>query len=285
VNYRTACRTAAAVRSLESSGRPCDDIIVVENASGDDSVKVLQQEVPSAHLVVASANGGFASGVNLGAMEAFARGAELLLLLNSDAVVERDAIETLERALAASGAGIAGPLVLNAGVTPRIESAGVIVRPEWGRVLLQHHGERPTGQVVTGPAAAVAGCAMLVRREVFTAIGGFTEDYFFGFEDLDFCFRAASAGFSTLVVADARVWHEGHASIGRGSPRLLYFAARNHLRFLARQAPRPRLHAAMRGGVVLLLNLAYALTSQTGGRAESTRAVVRGAWNHWRGCA
>jgi N-acetylglucosaminyl-diphospho-decaprenol L-rhamnosyltransferase len=283
VNFRTPDATAAAVRSVQASSRPAQDIIVVENGSGDDSFERLQGAVPGCVLLASRENGGFAAGVNQGLREALARGAELVLLLNSDATLERDALGSLERALdTCPDAGIAGPLVMRAGPVPTIDSAGVIVRPEWGRVLLRHHGERAAGQVIGGAVAAIAGCAMLVRHDVFTAIGGLTEDYFFGFEDLDFCFRAAAAGHRTIVAADAIVWHEGHASIGRGSPRLFYFAARNHLRFLQRHAARPMFHTTVRGGIVLLFNIAYVLSSRTSGRLAGLRAVVRGAWSHWR---
>ena len=59
---------------------------------------------------------------------------------------------------------------------------------------------------------------MLVRREVFEAVGLLDEDYFFGFEDLDFCLRARRAGFATVLAGRATVYHEGSQSLGAGRP-------------------------------------------------------------------
>ena len=66
--------------------------------------------------------------------------------------------------------------------------------------------------------AAVSACVMLIPREIFEAIGLFDEDYFFSFEDLDFCLRAKAAGFDAIVETTATAFHEGGRSIGAGSP-------------------------------------------------------------------
>ena len=96
----------------------------------------------------------------------------------------------------------------------------------------------------------VSGCLMLVRREVFTAIGLLDEDYFFGFEDLDFCLRARASGFATILARNSAVLHEGGKSMGAESPRRLYFGARNQL-LLARRTDRARgrLPSAARAGL------------------------------------
>jgi len=69
----------------------------------------------------------------------------------------------------------------------------------------------------------VSGCAMLIRGSVFESIGLFDEDYFYSFEDLDFCLKARRAGFATVVAGAATAYHEGGHSIGANSPRRLYF--------------------------------------------------------------
>jgi len=118
---------------------------------------------------------------------------------------------------------------------------------------------------------------MLVRREVFEAAGLLDEDYFFGFEDLDFCLRARAAGFTTILAGRAEVYHEGGQSIGATSPRRLYFAARNHLRLASRVGPRAnRIAAAARSAVIVTLNLAHAVRSRGGSLTSRLAAVVRG---------
>jgi GT2 family glycosyltransferase len=118
---------------------------------------------------------------------------------------------------------------------------------------------------------------MLIRREVFDAIGPLDEQYFFGFEDLDFCLRARAAGFATILAESAAVYHEGGQSIGATSPRRLYFAARNHLRLADRVNPGANgAVAAGRRASIVMLNLAHAVRARGGSIVGRLAAVVRG---------
>lgn len=72
----------------------------------------------------------------------------------------------------------------------------------------------------------LAGASMLIRREVFEAIGLYDENYFFYYEETDFCLRAARAGFETWYVPESRVAHIGAASSGAkdlSKPRAAYW--------------------------------------------------------------
>ena len=119
---------------------------------------------------------------------------------------------------------------------------------------------------------------MLIRREVFDAIGLLDEAYFFSFEDLDFCFRARHAGFETVLAGDATAYHEGGRSIG-ADPRRLYYAARNHLRFAARNDPR----SFLRPSSIVALNLAHAVWAHGGSLPGRLAAVARGTRDHLAG--
>ena len=123
---------------------------------------------------------------------------------------------------------------------------------------------------------------MLIRRTVFEAAGLFDDAYFFSFEDLDFCMRVREAGFSVLCVPQARAWHEGSRSIGRRSPRRIYFATRNHLRLAGSLEPRP-IHRAVRAAFIIGLNTAYVLTSPDAPLWSGLAAVIRGGWHHLLG--
>lgn len=128
---------------------------------------------------------------------------------------------------------------------------------------------------------AVSGCVMLVRRAVFERAGLFDVDYFFSFEDIDLCLRAAAAGFGTACVHDAVAYHEGGRSIGRRSARRVYFATRNHLR-LARRAGGSR-GRHLRSGLVVGLNAAYVLVAPEAPIIGGLAAVARGVWHHVSG--
>ena len=131
---------------------------------------------------------------------------------------------------------------------------------------------------------AVTGCLMLVRRDVFAAIGLLDEDYFFSFEDLDFCLKAAAAGYASVLVRSATVFHEGSRSIGPDSPGRLYFAARNHLRAGARLAPSSgQMTAAARFISIVALNTAHAIGAPGGTLPQRLAAVWEGTRDYLAG--
>jgi GT2 family glycosyltransferase len=110
------------------------------------------------------------------------------------------------------------------------------------------------------------------------------EDYFFSFEDLDFCLRARSAGFHTVLAGAAVVYHEGGRSLGARSPKRFYFATRNHLGLAQRVGPPAgRLHRAGRACSIVLLNVAHAVRSPGGSIGGRLMAVARGTRDYVSG--
>src|SRR5262249_42761588 len=146
----------------------------------------------------------------------------------------------LEAALfGARGAGIAGPVVLARSAPDRIASLGMTLHVPTGRMRHTHVGAE-VDRTAIEPARAVdgvSGCLTLIAGRVFESVGLLDDDYFFSFEDLDFCVRARAKGFASIVAGRARAYHEGGRSIGPASPERLYYAARNHLLFASRATP------------------------------------------------
>jgi len=286
LNYRAAEDTLLAVRSLEASRREVQEVLVVDNGSGDGSVELLRRHLPDVELLEAGRNLGFSGGCNLGMTEALRRGAELVLLLNGDVVLPPDALGALEDALLGeAGAGIAGPLLLSRAWPDRVASAGMRLSSASGRMRHLRHGERAPGAEAHAVRRVdgVAGCALLVRAEVLAAVGLLAEEYFFSFEDLDLCLRARRAGYSTICAAGALAYHEGGRSIGARAAARLYYGTRNHLllaeRWL-RAGGSPA--AAVRAACILGYNLAYAVTGSGTAPLPAIGAVLRGARDHWR---
>jgi GT2 family glycosyltransferase len=235
-------------------------------------------------LIDAPRNLGFAGGVNVGIGAAIGLSSEFVLLVNSDAVLAPDAIaHLLETAAACPQAGVLGPLIVSREEPDWIVSAGIDYSAMTGR-MQNRLTSRPVREAPSGPVAvaAVTGCVMLIRRTVFEAAGLFDDAYFFSFEDLDFCMRVREAGFSVLCVPQARAWHEGSRSIGRRSPRRIYFATRNHLRLAGSLEPRP-IHRAVRAAFIIGLNTAYELTTPDAPLWSGVAALIRGSWHHLLG--
>lgn len=286
LNYRTPDDTFLAVRSLLLSSHPPDDLIVVDNDEGDDCRSALGPFGDRVRFIASGMNRGFSGGMNVGIREALARGAERVLFVNSDVILPHDALHALDAELDRHrSAGIAGPIILARHSPDSVATMGMDYSRTTGRMRHRSVGDRFAG-TTTGAASVdgVSGCVMLVRREVFTAIGLLDEDYFFGFEDLDFCLRARAAGFATIVARNSAVLHEGGKSMGAGSPRRLYFGARNQL-LVARRTDRAsgRLHSAARAAFIVALNLAHAVRAGGASLPARIAAVGRGSLDYWRG--
>jgi N-acetylglucosaminyl-diphospho-decaprenol L-rhamnosyltransferase len=225
VTYKSAQLTNACLRSLESE-RATSGLniraIVVDNASGDLPAiqPVVEQNGWSSWVtaVAAPMNGGFAYGNNLGVQLAYAAGVpDYIYLLNPDTEVRPGATSALVRFLEAhADVGIAGssfeyldgrdwPIAFR---FPSVWSElseglqiGLIAR------LLRKWTVARRMTKVTQPTDWICGASMMIRPAVFTAIGGFDENYFLYFEETDFCYRAGKAGLSTWYVPESRVMH------------------------------------------------------------------------------
>ncbi|TFG92664.1 MAG: glycosyltransferase family 2 protein [Myxococcales bacterium] len=283
VHHETPDRTLRCARSLLASGLPVDGIVIVDNGSRDGSREAIGREIPGATLVRSERNLGFAGGANLGIESALAAGAELVLLLNSDARVEPHCLERLEAALRGDPAlGIVGPAILSDAEPEQALSLGLSLSSKSGRFREHRSRSGPRKPAGDDRVDALSGCAMLIRRELLERVGFFDETYFFGFEDVELCQRARGAGFGCELVADAVVRHEGHATVGRGSPARLYYAARNHLRLVRTLRAAGWTHMALRQAAVVCFNLAHALKGDEIARLPGLRAVLLGCLDHAR---
>jgi GT2 family glycosyltransferase len=281
LNYRTPDQTYLAVRSLQSSFAIPGEILVVDNHSGDGSADSLRSSLNGVRVLESPENLGFAGGCNLGIRAALDSGARFVLLMNSDAVLAPDALDYLVQAIEQQPSfGIAAPVLLSREEPDHVASAGILFSLRTGRMRHRAAGRRfaALGSDPLRTVDAASGCVMLIRREVFESIGVLDEDYFFSFEDIEFCLRARRAGFETVCVQDARVYHEGGRSIGRRSPKRVYFATRNHLRLAGEtgaRATRP-----LRLAAVAAFNAAYVLVSPESPLIGGTIAFGRGIWHH-----
>lgn len=276
LNWNLPDDTLACVRSLQASVRPARRIIVVDNASTDDSVRRFQCAFGDAVQVLRlPTNRGFAGGMNAGIQAALDAGAESVLLLNNDTVVAPSMLLRLRETAAQSPlAGIVGPAIYYFDAPQRLWQIGARRRPllpiplNLGAAALRRAGNRPLR------VDYITGCAMFIRREVFIRIGLFDTDYVMYYEDADFCARARAAGFEILVAPHARMWHRVSRSARKVQAISRYLAAWGRARFY-RQHP----HGPLPG-----LTFAYLLT-QAALRAtlDAARGAPELALSRWRG--
>lgn len=220
VNYNSLDYARECITSLQEWTQDLAyEVIVVDNASPDGAVESLS-ELPCVKVICSDRNLGFARANNLGAR--YASG-EYLLFLNPDTRLLSPAIQVmLQQARALPGAGVVGCKLVNSDFTvqtscilrfPRILSRFFeleYLRVRWPR----RFGIGPLFEPSQSPAAveAISGACMLLHRDLFDKIGGFSEEYFMYSEDLDLCFQAARAGFINYYVGRASILHYGGKS-------------------------------------------------------------------------
>jgi GT2 family glycosyltransferase len=288
LNFKTPDETLLAVKSLLASRRALDLVIVVNNDIGDRTRAALNGVLSKITYMDTGSNLGFSGGMNVGIRHARSRGADRILLVNSDVIVPPDAVEHLEHALdSRPQVGIVGPVVLSRSDPDRIATLGMSYAAATGRMRHRGTGDRASDHrapVDREVVDAVSGCLMLIKSEVFEAVGLLDEQYFFTFEDLDLCLKARQAGFTTVLAGKAIVYHEGGQSLGARSPKRFYYAARNHLR-LARQADPSggAFRALGRSCAIVALNLAHAVLSPGGSLPVRIAAVARGTRDYVTG--
>jgi GT2 family glycosyltransferase len=284
LNYRTAVQTVETVRSLQASPLSIAHVMVVDNASNDGSIERIRHELSGVAVFSPTHNRGFAAGCNIGIREALSCGAARLLLLNPDVVVASGALHELDNVMSGGG-DVVGPVVVERRHPDRVESAGITYSAVTGRMRHRLSGATRSNarRDLIADVDAVSGCAMLIRREVFETVGLFAEEFFYGFEDLEFCLRAKAAGFRIACAGSAIVEHEGAASMGRSSARRLYFAVRNHLLLASRIGPQAWPMRSIRAANIVVLNVAHALFRATTPIAVGMPAVVRGVRDHLKG--
>ena len=226
----------AEVGGCLDSLRDCGEVIVVDNASSDDSVAVAARR-PWAEVVANLSNRGFAAAVNQGARLSKGR---YLLILNPDAVIVSDCRNLVE---ACERTGIAAGCLTNVDGSPQ---AGFSIRrlPTPATMIFECLGinrkwpgnpvnarYRYLGQDFGRPCLVEqpAGAFLMIRRDIFDKLGGFDEQFWpVWYEDVDWCRRAADAGYRIEFVPDAKARHAGAHSVGKMLPeyqRLFWYGS------------------------------------------------------------
>jgi GT2 family glycosyltransferase len=218
--YNTAAMTLAACRAVRAAAETAE-VIVVDDASTDGTQELLAAELPDVRVIRLEKNQRFAAAANAGVAAATC---PLILLLNSDTVVEPGAVTALAAAFDADPRlGVAGARLVNADGTPQW-SGGRLPTLAWLTVLAGGFAAlRPASRRSAAsdsgdsghrtPKRWVSGAAMAFRRAVWEAAGPLREDYLFYAQDVDFCARACDAGWDVRIVENARVVHEGGATV------------------------------------------------------------------------
>ncbi|WP_188188522.1 glycosyltransferase [Nonomuraea sp. SYSU D8015] len=232
-------------------------VIVVDNASADDTVEMVERVDPGTEIIRLERNSGFAAGVNAGI--AAAPGCDVLVL-NPDIRLDIDAVARLRETLAVPGTGIAVPELTDedGALSWSLRRRPTVLRAIGEAVLGGERAGRfaPLGELVVdrsayareGTADWATGAAWLVARACLEALGPLEERYFLYSEETEYMLRAGERGFAVRYQPRARAVHLGGEQTS--SAMLWALSATNRVRLHRERHGRLR-GLAMRAAVML----------------------------------
>ncbi|MBN2886899.1 MAG: glycosyltransferase family 2 protein [Chromatiaceae bacterium] len=276
VNYNAGIHLRRCLDALAAQSLRPRTVIVVDNASCDDSLAGLEQHYPQFQLIRSPCNLGFAAANNLGVREA--PKTRWIATLNPDAFPASDWLEQMLRAVRQHPeyAMFASCLLLD-GDDGRLDGAGDCYHPS-GLAWRRRHAQLDKPPLPAGEVFAPCAAAALYQRSVFEAVGGFDEDFFCYLEDVDLAFRLRLLGERCWYVPEARVVHLGSAITGYRSDFSTYHGQRNLVWTYVRNMPAALLWRSL--PLFFLVNLAALIV---GWRRGQFGVVARAKWDALRG--
>jgi GT2 family glycosyltransferase len=277
VTYRSGPTIEACLRSLAAAAadRPLQ-VVVVDNASDDDTLARVQASGVPVQLIARSTNAGFGAASNEGLARATG---DWVVFANPDTWWPPGSLDRLVQVAEAHHDALVCPALENSNGTLQatVESDFDLRRVLAGLVRLGG-ANRPSTPPRDGPPVDVDwahGAAMVLPVSLARELGGFDERFFLFFEDLDLCWRVRQAGGSVLVAPEVRVGHVGGASMARsgGDAWVAGQRVRGLAAFLAKRHGRGAARLYALAGLV-----AYGVTPSTKHRAmaaAAARAFVR----------
>jgi GT2 family glycosyltransferase len=254
LNYEGSGDTIACLDSLRKASYKNFRIVVVDNASTDHSVASLNEyfyknspsnfschetidnamrseSLPLKYTLIQSqVNGGYGAGNNIGIKYALkGNDTDYILIINNDTIVEHDFIEPMVQLCEDDKTiGIASGKIYYHDRPDVIWFNGGRYHPCTAKVEHVNFGEKDTGQKTLEKNTFITGCLWLIPRKTIQSVGLINEDYFMYIEDLEYCRRVLSKGFSLQVSELSKIYHKvGSSTGGRFSDFSVYWRVRN----------------------------------------------------------
>ncbi len=233
---------------------------MVDNASTDGSLEFVRKNFPSVNCIQSKTNMGFAGGNNLGLL--YCKGA-FIFFLNNDTRLEAGALGILANSiLKFERHRVFSCLMLNYSNPELVDAAGDNFY--WGGFISTF--SRYPAMKFKSPREVTAACAgaAVYSKELLVQLGGFDEDFFLLFEDVDLSLRARHHGESILFLPDVHVFHKGSATIGGTRTSIyIYFGNRNFLPLYIKNFPFVTLLKCL-PGILLMLGIRVFNTIKSG---------------------
>lgn len=221
LNYKNYQDTKECILSLQNQSLPTDcmlNILIIDNASGDDSTQKLQAEFPQYNYIFNDNNLGFAKGVNQG-ISLTQVDSDYFLLVNNDAELSQSCVAGLIEE--SGGKAITGPAIYYKKEEDIIWQGGGYFSKLRMNIIVpdKNKPKHDSGPMIVD---FLSGCVLLIPKKVIEVIKGFDEDFFFYGEDLDFCLRAKAQNIDIKYCPRLRATHNiKRAAVSRTNPFVL----------------------------------------------------------------
>lgn len=227
LNYRNYADTIECVRSLEHLSYPNYQIVIVDNASPNESEAVLRQTFTSHTFIQSGENRGYAAGNNIGLKNALENGAEYVLILNNDTLVTTGFLRQLvEFAESRDIAGVVGPKIVRENgdldrscARRRLQLADYFWVAGMGRWLSPQNRWKKrhyySGEdIFSRPCEVdiISGSCMLLRTKMLQEVGLFDENTFLMYEEFILHEKLRTSKYRTFLVPQAKIVHKGHSA-------------------------------------------------------------------------
>lgn len=232
LNYNNWKDTLECIKSLLKINYSNYSIVLVDNASTDNSYQLLIETFPKLNIIKSKINGGYAHGMNLGINYALKTGADSIVILNNDTIVTENFLTNLMiTAYSQEKIGIVSPKVGYISQEDKLYCGGGNFSKLKCSGVAKYQGKSFKKYATENRELNFAeGCCLLVKKEVFEKIGLFEEKFFMYFEDVEFSERVTKY-FKVLFCSDAVIYHKSGA--GKSwvdySPLYYYFYTRNRM--------------------------------------------------------
>ncbi|RMH69704.1 MAG: glycosyltransferase family 2 protein [Gemmatimonadetes bacterium] len=263
VTWNSAAYIRDCLRSLLDSGPRIQlEITVVDNASSDETVSVIQREFPHIRLIQNETNLGYTRAMNQGI--AGAQG-DFILQLNPDTILFPGALETMVDFLQMHPeVGLVGPQLLDPDGTVQpscreFPTFRTLVYEMFGLSWLFPRSPRfghwrmgyfdhLTSRVVDQPM----GACVLIRKDVMAQIGQLDERFFMFYSDVDLCVQVQRLGYQNYFLVDAQVTHYKGVSVKRRRPAMIYSAHQSMYAFLKKYYANQPLKLALSKAILFI---------------------------------
>jgi GT2 family glycosyltransferase len=235
VNWNNAADTSECLAALGRQDYPSLTVVVVDNASTDGSLAVLQAAHPWATYIANPENAGFPKACNVGARHPLAAAADFLWLLNNDTIAPPD---TLRQMVAVAQdnpvLGIVGSVLYYQHNPALIQAWGGGHVNRWTAYNTHYHAPADFG-----PDTYITFASALIRGKLYRQLGGLFEGAFMYFEDADFCLRAQRSGWQLGVAPETAILHKEGGTTKSRNCRTDRMVTHAGLLFLSRHSPAP----------------------------------------------